>query len=357
MSEITIGAKYTYYISHYGVEYADCFDAGAYGTASRGGVAVGQTYFIIHNFYKYLLTRSVIIFDISSIPETANITGAKLRLYMVNESSNDDYNLMLVNGDFSYSVNYSQWDNFGEISYGSINTGLLVAGWNEIDLNAIGLEYINTSDKQKIIICLRSDRDILRTIPTDYEYNGFEDEYDSNKPELELTLAAWPAAYPEEPKFPVVGKVDLDTYNAIGSYITALNSQMTSIFDGSGNIEMESGKYIQIGNEQITDLYNHVKVDSISALSAIAITDLIGEELIVANMEADSVTITGLTVSYGLIDTYVTEEEEMGFRLDSSIPDPAAGESIIAANTDGDLIVKRIDAIIKTDILADYTGM
>lgn len=130
---------------------------------------IGQ-YFSSGNYYIY---RAFLYFDTSGIPDDAIILSAVLKFHLVDDQSDDDFNIVirrntpgtypsdpLVTSDFDYT--------FYTGDGGSLHTSQVVAGENEIILNSTGRSWINLTGTTKL--ALISSQDINAVDPTGNEY-------------------------------------------------------------------------------------------------------------------------------------------------------------------------------------------
>ncbi len=165
--------------------YATARDASS-GVHNWALVVVGQenpaaTYYIIE--------RTYILFDTSSIPLGASITSAKLYLYGWLNLSTTDFDVVIQNGQPDYPHNPVVDADYDRTLYsgdgGSFNSSTYVDGYNLITLNADGRSWIQCGTTTKL--CLRSSRDISNTAPNIFQevmYFYFEVGDDDKKPKL-----------------------------------------------------------------------------------------------------------------------------------------------------------------------------
>jgi hypothetical protein len=150
--------------------YATTYDA-VEGTVSSSAIDlyIGQAF----NPPLYTVYRGFVFFDTSAIPDGASITSASLSLYGDVDASDQDFFLVIQNGQPTnphdplapYDYYHGNYSGNG----GSFNTsGFSISGYNNITLNATGRSWINKTGMTKL--CLRSNRDIFNVPPTMNEF-------------------------------------------------------------------------------------------------------------------------------------------------------------------------------------------
>lgn len=145
---------------------------GATGTVTDGitSVTIGQQ---LTAGPIYQVIRGFFFFDTSAINATDTVLSSSLFLYGNTDVSVTDFDLVIQDGQPTYPHDpleagdylYSHYTGDG----GSFNTaGFSVVGYNEIALNAAGLDMITKGGTTKL--CVKSSRDIASTAPTGDEY-------------------------------------------------------------------------------------------------------------------------------------------------------------------------------------------
>jgi len=140
------------------------------GSMRYGSLVIGQEWLSP----AYLITRSYLIFDTTSIPEVL-LSSAVLRLYKIDDLSTWDFNITVQNGQPSAPHVPVVEQDFDQSLYsgsgGSASSGdAPVFSWINITLNPV---WVNTDGFTKL--CLRCDKDISQTPPvTDMEFDVYE---------------------------------------------------------------------------------------------------------------------------------------------------------------------------------------
>lgn len=158
------------YLQNTSVSYTTAHDA-TVGTVFASGTDfyVGQKF----GASDYFIYRGFTFFDTSAIPDGAVFTSARLSLYGEVDASDQDFFLVIQNGQptsphnplLSYDYSFGNYSgNGGSFNSSSFST----TGYINITLNATGLNWINKTGTTKL--CLRSDRDIDALIPTMNEF-------------------------------------------------------------------------------------------------------------------------------------------------------------------------------------------
>ena len=131
---------------------------------------VGQKYDHGAEYDDYTVLRSYLYFDTSAIPDNANITSAKLRLYIHLDDSDADFNVTIQNGQPTYPhvplvvADYNL--NYYSGNGGYFDTsGVALNSYNNITLSATGLSWISLTGRTKL--CLRNDKEINNIVPSD----------------------------------------------------------------------------------------------------------------------------------------------------------------------------------------------
>ena len=153
--------------------------SGSYVTArnaSGGSVSASAMNFYVGQKFDpmgYFIYRGFTFFDTSAIPDDATIASATLSLYGEVDASDQDFFLIIQNGQPASPHDPLQSDDYYHGNYsgngGSLNTtGFSSSGCNNITLNSTGRSWINKTGMTKL--CLRSSRDINSVAPTINEY-------------------------------------------------------------------------------------------------------------------------------------------------------------------------------------------
>lgn len=130
---------------------------------------VGQTYM----GGSYASFRGFLFFDTSSLPNSATIDSAILSIYVSADNSIVDFNVTIQKGEIGYPHDplitgdyyYQHYSGDG----GSRNTSEVSgSGYWNITLNSDGYDMISLIGATRL--CLRSDKDISSTAPTEFEY-------------------------------------------------------------------------------------------------------------------------------------------------------------------------------------------
>ncbi len=140
-------------------------------------VTDSETFFDVGQSYSagyYPIYRSVVFFDTSSIPDTANITSVILSVYISDDTSTEDFNVTILKGTFGrphnplelgdYKLN---WYNPGD-NYGSRNTSEIggVGYWNITATKLGGASGILINDAGLTDITLVSSKDVAAESPS-----------------------------------------------------------------------------------------------------------------------------------------------------------------------------------------------
>ena len=149
--------------------YSAVHDASS-GTVNAGSlrIRIGQ---LVYGS-ALCIYRGGLFFDTSSLPDDATITSATLSLYGSDDQSGTDFDITVVDGSVledpmvnsDYGVLLPQ-----TAGGGTFNTaGFSTTGYNDIALNAMGINWISKTGTTKF--GLRSSRDISATPPAGSEY-------------------------------------------------------------------------------------------------------------------------------------------------------------------------------------------
>lgn len=337
---------------------------------NAGFINVGQRNVSVY-WDEFWVFRAGLRFDLSGLPDGAYITGATLKLDGYSDSSAEDFDIVIVGGIFGDPPINDDYDKGLNMDFGSINSSAYAAGWNNITVNATGLIYLNSAIlSDQVILFLKSAEDIAISEPTTNEYVAYEGYAGSNAPQLELTYSVTgEEIYPTIPVFPEAGKIDLPMYYVISYYSTSLDSDITLITDGVGNIDLAIDKWITWDgtSEKIAydNINSRVTLTTLESTSVITLTgDFVTADLTITTTGAavDS-TVAGdaqlSDTAYASIKSKITDDEIVFSAM--SAPAPADDEGdIYMDSTTGDLMLKTRDdgqAGVKTDTLADFSAM
>lgn len=165
--------------------------------ATNGDTLIDDTNFSVAGaeFYsdKFVVYKSALYFNTSSIPADATITGVTLYLYGRNNWSTQDFDIVIQNGMPTYPHDPMEMGDFNMTHYsgdgGSVNTtGWSIEGYNLITLNVTGESWIQKGAGAVTKLCLRSSKDIDNIEPTDESTVSFwsaeEEETGERRPKL-----------------------------------------------------------------------------------------------------------------------------------------------------------------------------
>lgn len=148
--------------------------------------------------------RGGLFFDTSSLPDDATITSATLSLYGSDYQLGTDFDITVVDGSVLEDpmVNSDYGDLLPQTTGGgTFNTaGFSTSGYNDIALNAMGINWISKTGTTKF--GLRSSRDISATPPTGPEHVRIwaNEKGEGYRPKLVVTYTIAPPvggeAYP-----------------------------------------------------------------------------------------------------------------------------------------------------------------
>ena len=145
-------------------------------SATSGSVFNVSSQINVGQYALFQIYRAFLPFDTSSLPDACNITSVNLSLYLVANSSTQDFNVTVQNGQPTYPhlplVVGDYYKGFYSGAGGSRNTSTITAlnYWN-VTLNSTGIAWIDVDGTSKL--CLRSDRDIAGIEPSTYEFIVF----------------------------------------------------------------------------------------------------------------------------------------------------------------------------------------
>ena len=130
-------------------------------------LSIGQNYISFEG--TYYVDRAFLKFDTSSIPSSATITSAKLKLYGKSDSSNTNFYIRIQKwtGDTPIDTgDYNQYDGVNYDDGGFSTSSFTTSGYNTITISDYSI--INKGGYTRL--CLRSSRDIGSNTPTQPEY-------------------------------------------------------------------------------------------------------------------------------------------------------------------------------------------
>ena len=335
-SELTVDLREGSYVSYLAAQGAD---SAGYMSAAGEIIITGQRRSAAPHWLVY---RGAIRFGLSELPSSANITGAVLKLYGSSDASDDDFLITMVIPDISSPPIYSDYSNFGTASLGSLTTvGFVLAGINSITFNAAGLTYLNSMIQTgEVEIGLLSSKDISQTAPTQDEYVFVAGQGNSNRPVLELTYSDWPnEVYPAVPNFPDVGKVDLGMYGCISNYLTGLDTEISGMTDGDGNIDLAVANYITWDGTSEKIAYDNGN-------SRVTMTTLHSTSVVTVDgdLTTDDLTIKTITGTGTAVNATVAGKAEL-----SNLAYLTSGDSIV----DNELVFSAIAAPVTSDLTAN----
>ncbi len=127
-------------------------------------IGVGQVY-VPGGYWIY---RGALFFDTSSIPDTAMVISATLKVWGLIDNSNTDFDLTVTNGQPTYPSDPLVSGDYDRTHYsgdgGTLNTSEYnINEYNNITLNSTGMGWVNRTGITKLF--LRSSRDISATSP------------------------------------------------------------------------------------------------------------------------------------------------------------------------------------------------
>lgn len=156
------------YVSYSDETYVDCNSAPTGTGISTTGtdIYIGQE---VQAGPYYIIYRAAFYFDTSTLPDTAIIESATLTLFGWNGFIEDNFNVVIQNGQPTYPHNPLELADFNRTYYSGNGGSLSTASWvdddfNDIELNSDGLSWINVAGTTKLM--LRSDTDINVEEPT-----------------------------------------------------------------------------------------------------------------------------------------------------------------------------------------------
>ena len=161
--------SYDGYLLNSGSVYATVQGA-ATGSVSDASPAIdiGQIYAFGST---YQIERAFYMFDTSALVGKTP-TAAYLNLNVATDASDTDFTLTVTHGGTTYPHNPAVAGDYAIANYassgGTLSTSGLAIGYNQINLNATGLTWLNLTGTTKLIVV--SSRDVAVTTPTGNEY-------------------------------------------------------------------------------------------------------------------------------------------------------------------------------------------
>ena len=195
---------------------------------------------------QYWIFRSFLFFDTSMIPDSATITSATLSVYICANQSDTDFNVTIQSGQPVYPHDPLEAGDYYYVRYsgdgGSRNTSEISSYdyWN-ITLTELGWIDVDSTTK----LCLRSNREIASTAPSDFEnILIYTTEYGSGyAPKLYVTYSydgyqySFHGLYDESGTFLTsgvtvsavyTGEVEQEDFNVNGTY--AYNTTLVPLY-------------------------------------------------------------------------------------------------------------------------------
>lgn len=323
--------------------------------------------------YVWNVLRDGVIFDLSGLPSDAEVTAATLKIYVSSDSSDTDFLISVSEAHLSTPPTYSDYSKFdGPLgSFGTLTTaGIGVGAFNSIVFNSTGIAYVNAAIQVgEVEVGLRSMNDLLSTAPTQSEFVNLLGQSHANRPVLELTYSELSSGeYPDAPVFAATGKIELDTYSTISSYLTALDVDLSLIADTDGNVALDEANWITWDTTSEKIAYDaagsNVTVTTYGVTTLTLAGDFVTADLTMNN-DSSAVDCTVANdaqlsdTAYATIQSKVTDNEVVFSGVGAQVPADDEGD-IYMDSTSGDLILKTRDdgqAGVKTDILADFSAL
>ena len=143
---------------------------------STGTLSISATIFTLGQYLtggNYLIYRGFVFFDTSNLPDDATIVNATLSLYKYGDQSDNDFDIVVQNGQPTYPREPLVAGDYNRTYYldngGSLDTTAFTSGYNDITLDENAREnWIRKDNTTKL--CLRSSNDIDNIAPTGKEY-------------------------------------------------------------------------------------------------------------------------------------------------------------------------------------------
>lgn len=212
------------WIMAYAPTYAVAHDkaTGQYLDDESNEVFVGQ----YNSSVSFNIYRGYQIFDTQLLPDTANITGAVLSIYITEDNSDTDFNVTIQNGQPTYPHIPLQTGDYYYDHYsgdgGSRNTtdGLSVGSYWNITFSEDGLDWISLTGYTKL--CLRSSNDINEISSTGDEYIVFYSAETGGQQKAKLYITYTVPTTPSEGAYSYTfyGPFDEETGYALDENVT-----------------------------------------------------------------------------------------------------------------------------------------
>lgn len=198
----------------------------------------------------YIIYRSFLIFDTSSIPDTATIDSAVLSLYVWDDESLTDFNVTVQDGQPTYPHYPIEAGDYYQSHYsgngGSRSTSEIAgAGYWNITLNSDGYDMITVNGYTKL--CLRSSRDINSDTPG-LEYVAFYETEKGASYEAKLYIT-YSIGVGDTYDYTFYGPFDEETGYALDENVTVsvyrLEGQPYETFEFNGTTTYQSTFFVQ----------------------------------------------------------------------------------------------------------------
>jgi len=202
---------------------ADYYTVQSAATADSWAGYIGQLDSVSPEASRYKVYRRFVGFDTSGLPDNALIQSAYITLKITYDYSTTDFDIIIKNGQPTYPHDSPVLEDFDISHYsdngGSINTSG-ISSLFEIDLNSVGLGWINKTGITKF--ALISSRDVNITPPTGEERIAIS----STAGDITLTVV-----YFEPTGIPGVGTINLACEDRQSTTLTAVG-EVTDIGGG-----------------------------------------------------------------------------------------------------------------------------
>ena len=204
----------------------------------------------------YDIWRSFLIFNTSYIPAGSTINSVTLYLFPATDVSSTDFLITVQNGQPIYPHDPLVVGDYDKSLYfgngGNLDTsGLSGVDYNAITFNATGRGWIQTGAGAETKLCLRSDRDIVGTVPVGDEYVEFYASENGPITEPYLWVEFTPPAPPLPPVAPVYYMASVLPYVFVAIFIIMGIAAMNSGMGVAGVIMIAIGVLIAIGGAGI----------------------------------------------------------------------------------------------------------
>jgi len=202
---------------------------------SHDFLSIGQSYISFEG--TYYVYRTFLKFDTSSIPSSATITSATLKLYGKDDVSNTDFYIRIQKWTDDTPINTGDFNEFDGVNYddgGFSTSSFTTSGYNTITISDYSI--INKGGYTRL--CLRSSRDIGSNTPSQPEYvNVYSYDYGTGYyPTLEVTYTT-----NNPPDAPTLDSPSADERFDIGESVT-----FTWIFNDPDSGDSQSAYQFQL---------------------------------------------------------------------------------------------------------------